>query len=139
MLDCLRARQALINNGLPGNCRRVSSLEMRTLGPRYSHNCSFERLRTPPGASSGVSPSLAFRPSDPGTLCAVPPLSLSTGCCRERPMSRLVEPAARDGQPVAGVPNRKIAPRDREHALGGDTLDALSRQTGMDRKISSKG
>jgi uncharacterized protein YidB (DUF937 family) len=30
-------------------------------------------------------------------------------------------------------PNRQIAPRDLEHALGGDTLDALSRQTGMDR------
>jgi YidB-like protein len=51
----------------------------------------------------------------------------------------VVEPAARDGQPVAGVPNRKIAPRDREHALGGDTLDALSRQTGMDRNDLLKG
>jgi uncharacterized protein YidB (DUF937 family) len=30
-------------------------------------------------------------------------------------------------------PNRQIAPNDLEHALGGDTLDALSRQTGMDR------
>jgi uncharacterized protein YidB (DUF937 family) len=30
-------------------------------------------------------------------------------------------------------PNRQIAPGDLAHALGGDTLDALSRQTGMDR------
>jgi uncharacterized protein YidB (DUF937 family) len=30
-------------------------------------------------------------------------------------------------------PNRQIAPNDLAHALGGDTLDALSRQTGMDR------
>jgi uncharacterized protein YidB (DUF937 family) len=30
-------------------------------------------------------------------------------------------------------PNRQIAPNDLEHALGVDTLDALSRQTGMDR------
>jgi uncharacterized protein YidB (DUF937 family) len=30
-------------------------------------------------------------------------------------------------------PNREIAPRDLTHALGGDTLEALSRQTGMDR------
>jgi uncharacterized protein YidB (DUF937 family) len=30
-------------------------------------------------------------------------------------------------------PNRQIASKDLEHALGGDTLDALSRQTGMDR------
>jgi uncharacterized protein YidB (DUF937 family) len=29
-------------------------------------------------------------------------------------------------------PNRQIAPGDLAHALGGDTLDALSRQTGMD-------
>jgi Virulence factor BrkB len=36
---------ALINTGFAGNCGRVSSLEMRTLGPKYSHNCSFERLR----------------------------------------------------------------------------------------------
>jgi uncharacterized protein YidB (DUF937 family) len=31
-------------------------------------------------------------------------------------------------------PNREIAPGDLAHALGGDTLDALSRQTGMDRE-----
>jgi uncharacterized protein YidB (DUF937 family) len=30
-------------------------------------------------------------------------------------------------------PNRQIAPGDLAHALGGDTLNALSRQTGMDR------
>jgi uncharacterized protein YidB (DUF937 family) len=30
-------------------------------------------------------------------------------------------------------PNREIAPGDLGHALGGDTLEALSRQTGMDR------
>jgi uncharacterized protein YidB (DUF937 family) len=30
-------------------------------------------------------------------------------------------------------PNQEIAPGDLAHALGGDTLDALSRQTGMDR------
>jgi uncharacterized protein YidB (DUF937 family) len=30
-------------------------------------------------------------------------------------------------------PNRQIAPDDLANALGGDTLDALSRQTGMDR------
>jgi uncharacterized protein YidB (DUF937 family) len=29
--------------------------------------------------------------------------------------------------------NREIAPGDLAHALGGDTLDALGRQTGMDR------
>jgi uncharacterized protein YidB (DUF937 family) len=30
-------------------------------------------------------------------------------------------------------PNRQIAPGNLAHALGGDTLEALSRQTGMDR------
>jgi uncharacterized protein YidB (DUF937 family) len=34
---------------------------------------------------------------------------------------------------VGHGPNQEIAPGDLEHALGGDTLDALSQQTGMER------
>jgi len=34
---------------------------------------------------------------------------------------------------VGHGPNQEIAPDDLEHALGGDTLDALSQQTGMER------
>jgi uncharacterized protein YidB (DUF937 family) len=30
-------------------------------------------------------------------------------------------------------PNQQIPPKDLAHALGGDTIDALSRQTGMNR------
>jgi uncharacterized protein YidB (DUF937 family) len=34
---------------------------------------------------------------------------------------------------VGSGPNQEIAPRDLEHALGGDTLDALAQQTGIGR------
>jgi uncharacterized protein YidB (DUF937 family) len=34
---------------------------------------------------------------------------------------------------VRPSPNQQIPPRDLAHALGGDTINALSRQTGMNR------
>jgi uncharacterized protein YidB (DUF937 family) len=34
---------------------------------------------------------------------------------------------------VAHGPNKEIAPNDLAHALGSDTIDALSQQTGMER------
>jgi hypothetical protein len=84
-----RRREQRPRSGMT-SARQFRSWRWRTLLPRSAAG-------RPAGASTpgGVSPSLAFRRSDPGTLCAVPPLSLSTGCCSERPMSRWLELAAR--------------------------------------------
>jgi uncharacterized protein YidB (DUF937 family) len=92
----------------------------------------------PPGAAPGAGPGASLNDLIPGGLGGLLG-GAAAGSVLSDGLNNLIKGFQESGHGkvaqswVGSGPNQEIAPKDLANALGGDTLDTLSRHTGMGR------